>query len=100
MQTHGEKREIYELCEGWPQGADCHSQGSAGYVWHFSRRYAAASGRFEKGHRAGALWCFRKIADAIFAGKAKEIYPGETKESSEAFAHAIASLQEDKHESD
>lgn len=43
---------------------------------------------------------FAKIADAIFAGKAKEIYPGETQESSEAFAHAIASLQEDKHESD
>jgi AbrB family looped-hinge helix DNA binding protein len=43
---------------------------------------------------------FAKIADAIFAGKGKEIYPEETQESSEAFARAIASLQEDKHESD
>ena len=54
----------------------------------------------QKGIALERYGVFAKIADAIFAGKAKEIYPGETKESSEAFAHAIASLQEDKHESD
>lgn len=54
----------------------------------------------EKGIALERYGVFAKIADAIFAGKAKEIYPEETEEDSEAFARAIASLREEKHESD
>ena len=37
---------------------------------------------------------FAKIADAIFAGKAKEIYPEHTEEDSITFARAIRETQE------
>lgn len=45
---------------------------------------------------------FAKIADAIFAGKAKEIYPEQTEEASITFAHAIKDVEKDgdPHESD
>ena len=38
---------------------------------------------------------FAKIAEAIFAGKAKEIYPDETEEASMDFANAIREVGED-----
>lgn len=53
----------------------------------------------EKGIALERYGVFAKIADAIFAGKAKEIYPEESEENSAAFARAIADLQEDEHES-
>ena len=37
---------------------------------------------------------FAKIADAIFAGKSKEIYPDETEENAIAFAEAIKEVGE------
>lgn len=39
---------------------------------------------------------FAKIADAIFAGKSKEIFPEETEEASIAFAEAIKEVGEQK----
>lgn len=38
---------------------------------------------------------FAKIADAIFAGRAKEIYPEHTEEDSITFARAIREVEED-----
>jgi looped-hinge helix DNA binding domain, AbrB family len=42
---------------------------------------------------------FEKIADAIFAGRAGELYPNESEEDSLRFAEAIRGIQErgDKH---
>lgn len=39
---------------------------------------------------------FAKIADAIFAGKAKEIYPENSEDDSIEFAKAIKSVEEEK----
>lgn len=38
---------------------------------------------------------FAKIADAIFAGKAKEIYPDHTEEESLTFAKSIKGMKKD-----
>ena len=43
---------------------------------------------------------FAKIADAIFAGKAKEIYPEQTEEDSRTFAAAIQQLGEEGDQSE
>lgn len=39
---------------------------------------------------------FAKIADAIFAGKAKEVYPDNSEEDSRIFAEAIKEVGEDE----
>ena len=46
----------------------------------------------EKGMAIERYGVFAKIADAIFAGKSKEIYPEHTKEESIAFANRIREL--------
>ena len=48
----------------------------------------------QKGIAIERYGVFAKIADAIFAGKAKEIYPEHTEEDSITFAHAIRETQE------
>ncbi len=49
----------------------------------------------EKGIAIERYDTFSKIADAIFSGKAKEIYPDNSEESSLAFAGAIKELEKD-----
>ena len=48
----------------------------------------------QKGIAIERYGVFAKIADAIFAGKAKEIYPEHTEEDSITFARAIREVQE------
>ena len=48
----------------------------------------------QKGIAIERYGVFAKIADAIFAGKAKEIYPEHTEEDSITFASAIRETQE------
>ena len=48
----------------------------------------------QKGIAIERYGVFAKIADAIFAGKAKEIYPDHTEEDSITFARAIRETQE------
>lgn len=48
----------------------------------------------QKGIAIERYGVFAKIADAIFAGKAKEIYPEHTEEDSITFARAIRETQE------
>ena len=48
----------------------------------------------QKGIAIERCGVFAKIADAIFAGKAKEIYPEHTEEDSITFARAIREVQE------
>lgn len=48
----------------------------------------------QKGIAIERYGVFSKIADAIFAGKAKEIYPEHTEEDSITFARAIREVQE------
>lgn len=48
----------------------------------------------EKGIALERYDTFAKIADAIFAGKAKEIYPDKSKEDAEAFAKSICDLKD------
>ncbi len=48
----------------------------------------------QKGIAIERYGVFAKIADAIFAGKAKEIYPEHTEEDSLTFARAIREVQE------
>lgn len=48
----------------------------------------------EKGIAIERYDTFAKIADAIFAGKAKEIYPDWSKEDIEAFAKSIRELKD------
>lgn len=48
----------------------------------------------QKGIAIERYGVFAKIADAIFAGKAKEIYPEHTEEDSITFARAIHEVQE------
>lgn len=48
----------------------------------------------EKGIALERYDTFAKIADAIFAGKAKEIYPDQSKEDIEAFAKSIRELKD------
>lgn len=48
----------------------------------------------EKGIALERYDTFAKIADAIFAGKAKEIYPDQSKEDTEAFAKSIRELKD------
>ena len=43
---------------------------------------------------------FAKIADSIFAGKAKEVYPEQSEEDSAAFASTIKELSEGENERD
>lgn len=43
----------------------------------------------EKGIAIERYETFSKIADAIFAGRSKEIYPDETEENAMAFAKAV-----------
>lgn len=50
----------------------------------------------EKGIALERYNIFAKIADKIFEGKAKEIYPEETEENSMEFAKAIKKVGEDK----
>lgn len=51
----------------------------------------------EKGIAIERYEVFAEIADAIFAGKAKELYPEHTEEDSKEFAHAIINLGEEDH---
>ena len=46
----------------------------------------------QKGIAIERYQIFSKIADAIFAGKAKEIYPDQSEEDSITFAKAITEL--------
>lgn len=39
---------------------------------------------------------FAQISDAIFAGKAKEVYPNQSEESSRLFANAIKEVGDDQ----
>lgn len=48
----------------------------------------------QKGIAIERYGVFAKIADAIFAGKAKEIYPEHTEEDSITFARAIREVRE------
>lgn len=48
----------------------------------------------QKGIAMERYGVFAKIADAIFAGKAKEIYPEQSEEDSKEFAQAILSVEE------
>ncbi len=48
----------------------------------------------QKGIAIERYGVFAKIADAIFAGKAKEIYPEHTEDDSITFARAIREVQE------
>ena len=50
----------------------------------------------ERGIAIERYGVFAKIADAIFAGKAKEIYPEQKEEDSMEFAKAIKSLKEEE----
>lgn len=43
---------------------------------------------------------FAKIADSIFAGKARELYPVQSEEDSQAFAEKIKELSEGENERD
>lgn len=49
----------------------------------------------EKGIAIERYGVFAKIADAIFAGKAKEIYPEQSEADSMHFANAIKEVEED-----
>lgn len=49
----------------------------------------------EKGIAIERYSIFSKIADAIFAGKAKEIYPENTEEDSISFANSIKAVKEE-----
>jgi len=50
----------------------------------------------EKGIAIERLGVFSKIADAIFNGRAKEIYPSETEEDSLNFAKKIEEIEENE----
>ena len=50
----------------------------------------------EKGIAIERYSVFAKIADAIFSGKAKEIYPENTEEDSVAFAKEIKNIGEEE----
>lgn len=52
----------------------------------------------QKGIAIERYGVFAKIADAIFAGKAKEIYPQQSEEDSQSFAKAIQEVGEDEGE--
>lgn len=54
----------------------------------------------DKGIAIERYGVFAKIADAIFAGKAKEIYPDQTEEDSQTFAAAIQQLREEGDENE
>lgn len=49
----------------------------------------------QKGIAIERYGVFAKIADAIFAGKAKEIYPEKSEEDSRTFASAIQEIGKD-----
>lgn len=51
----------------------------------------------EKGIAIERYGVFAKIANAIFAGKAKEIYPENSEEDSLLFAKAIKEVDDDAH---
>ena len=48
----------------------------------------------EKGIALERYETFSEIADAIFAGKAKEIYPEQSEEDAKAFAESIRDLKD------
>lgn len=50
----------------------------------------------EKGIAIERYGIFAKIADAIFAGKAKEIYPDQSEDASMEFAKTIKEVGEDE----
>ena len=52
----------------------------------------------QKGIAIERYGVFAKIADAIFAGKAKELYPQQSEEDSRSFAKAIQEIGEDEGE--
>lgn len=52
----------------------------------------------QKGIAIERYGVFAKIADAIFSGKAKEIYPEQTEEDSIAFAREIKRMEEGEDE--
>lgn len=52
----------------------------------------------EKGIALQRFGIFSKIADAIFSGKAKEIYPEQSEEDSIAFAKNIKEVEADEND--
>lgn len=52
----------------------------------------------DRGIAIERLSVFSKIADAIFAGKAKEVYPNQGEEDSRFFAQEIKKIQQSEEE--